>query len=112
MMIMAVNTIKIKKGRADEVLARFAQPKAVHTYEGFVWMEVLKSLNEEEYDEIKVCTTWESEDAFQNWANSRATRKMHDESPTAKKQQEDSPMLGAKLTKFEVVHRHAPASKE
>lgn len=109
-MMMAVNTIKIKKGRADEVLARFAEPKAVHTYEGFVWMEVLKSdTSDLDYDEIKVCTTWEDESYFKAWAESGRTRRMHKESPTAQVSEDEKPTISAELTTFEVVHRHAPA---
>ncbi|MCC3371705.1 antibiotic biosynthesis monooxygenase [Cohnella sp. REN36] len=75
-MIVATNTIKIQSGHADAVAERFKNPKGVHQAPGFVRMELLKS-EEEGYDELKVCTTWESREAFDAWVNSDAFKQAH-----------------------------------
>ncbi|MFK2827091.1 antibiotic biosynthesis monooxygenase [Bacillus sp. B190/17] len=109
-MMKAVNTIRIKKGKADEILPRFATPKSVHTFEGFVFMEVLKKENSPEYDELQVCTTWEDHTFFEKWRESRYAQKAH-----AKKEEqkpEESPILSAELTTFEVAVQHKPAGQE
>lgn len=104
---MAVNTIQIKKGKADEIIGRFAVPKSVHTFEGFILMEVLKKENSPEYDEIKVCTTWEDRSYFDKWLESRAAQKAHGQKNEQKT--EDSPIIGSELTTFEVAVQHKPA---
>lgn len=76
-MMKAVNTIRIKKGRANEILARFRTPKSVHTFEGFVLMEVLIKENSPAYDELQVCTTWKDRKYFEKWLTSRAAQKVH-----------------------------------
>ncbi|WP_019637635.1 antibiotic biosynthesis monooxygenase [Paenibacillus fonticola] len=76
-MMKAVNTIRIKKGRANEILARFRTPKSVHTFEGFVLMEVLIKENSPDYDELQVCTTWKDRKYFEKWLTSRAAQKVH-----------------------------------
>lgn len=109
-MITVVNTIRIEKGRAEEVLARFKTPKSVHTFDGFILMEVLKKENSPEYDELKICTTWENRASFENWSNSRESQNAH-----GKKREEklgDNPILGSKLTSFEVAVQHKPAKQE
>lgn len=110
-MMTAVNTIRIKKGRADEVISRFQTPKSVHTFDGFIRMEVLKKENSEEHDELKICTTWADHSYFQNWLDSRDSKKAHGEKKEQKPEGE-SPILGAELTTFEVAVQHLPAEKE
>ncbi|WP_243292279.1 antibiotic biosynthesis monooxygenase [Bacillus sp. FJAT-47783] len=103
-MIIVTNTIRIKKGHVNEVAERFKQPKAIHKTPGFVRMQVLITKDLEEYDEIKVCTTWENEEAFQAWTTSDSFKKAHQ-----KRQNEnegESVMLGAKLSKYEVAFQH------
>ena len=107
MMMTAINTIRIKKGRVDEILARFQTPKSVHTFEGFVLMEVLKKENSPDYDELKICTTWENQTFFDRWLDSRASQKAH--APKSEQKPEDSPILSSKLTTFEVAIQHKPA---
>lgn len=109
-MMKAVNTIRIKKGRANEILTRFNTPKSVHTFEGFVLMEVLKQENCPDYDELKICTTWKDRTFFDNWLESRGAQKAH-----AKKNEqkpEDNPIISSQLTTFEVVFQHKPALQE
>ncbi|MBB6695005.1 antibiotic biosynthesis monooxygenase [Cohnella xylanilytica] len=75
-MIVATNTIRVKSGHVDAVAERFMNPKGVQHAPGFVRMELLKS-SEEDYDELKVCTTWESREAFEGWLNSDAFKQAH-----------------------------------
>lgn len=110
-MMTAVNTIKIKKGKVDEVIAKFQTPKSVHTFDGFVRMEVLRKENSEEHDELKICTTWADQSYFQNWLDSRQSKKAHGEK-TEQKSTDESPIIGAELTTFEVTVQHFPASKD
>lgn len=106
-MMKAVNTIKIKKGRSDEVLARFMKPKSVHTFDGFVLMEVLRKENTEEYDELQICTTWEDQSYFDAWRNSQAIEKAHARSKNI--DQDDHPIISAEVSTFEVCVQHHPA---
>ena len=106
-MMKAVNKLHIKKGRTDEVLQRFEKPKSVHTFEGFVVMEVLKKTDNEEYDELFISTTWEDQSYFETWRESRETKKSH----SSKKEKQDansSPILGNELSLYEVVFQHRP----
>ncbi|QFG01273.1 hypothetical protein PB01_20345 [Psychrobacillus glaciei] len=107
-MMTAVNTIQIKKGRVDEIITRFATPKSVHTFEGFVLMEVLKKENSPEYDELKICTTWEDRTYFDKWLESRAAQIAHGQKIENKS--DDSPIIGSELTTFEVAIQHKPAN--
>jgi heme oxygenase (staphylobilin-producing) len=74
--IVATNTIKIKAGHIDAVAERFKNPKGVQHTPGFLKMELLKHVGEE-YDELKVCTTWESKEAFDAWVSSDAFKQAH-----------------------------------
>ncbi|MBB6731312.1 antibiotic biosynthesis monooxygenase [Cohnella zeiphila] len=75
-MIVATNTIRIKSGFADQVAERFKSPKGVQHAPGFVRMELLQT-SQEDHDELKVCTTWESREAFEGWVNSDAFKQAH-----------------------------------
>ncbi|WP_028559419.1 antibiotic biosynthesis monooxygenase [Paenibacillus pinihumi] len=115
-MIVATNTIRIKSGHVDEVAERFKNPKGVQHSPGFVKLELLKQSGEE-HDELKVCTTWESKEAFDAWVNSDAFKQAHarpgkstEGSGEGKPEGHPSAggpgsgiMLGAKLSIHEVV---------
>lgn len=107
-MMKAVNTLRIKKGRAEEIIAKFQQPKAVHTFEGFICMEVLRKENIDEHEELQICTTWEDESYFEAWREHRAMEKAHAKKDKSK-ETGDNPILGAELTTFEVCVQHHPA---
>ncbi|WP_040287366.1 antibiotic biosynthesis monooxygenase [Sporosarcina koreensis] len=111
--MIAVNVISIEKGRAKEVADRFANPKSVHTFPGFIRMEVLQKENLEDHDELHICTTWNEEADFKNWLESRANGKAHGEQqekkPAADGEGKSNPILGAELSTYTVVHRHLPA---
>lgn len=108
MTILVENTIKIKKGRVEEVLARFQKVKAVHTFDGFIIMEVLKQLDHPEHDILKICTRWEDHASFEKWLEHRNFEKAHQEK--AEKPAEH-PILGAELATYEVAITHHPAEK-
>lgn len=106
-MIKAVNEIRVKKGRVDEVAPRFSTAKSVHTFDGFILMEVLIKENTGEYDVIEVCTTWEDHASFDAWKESRATKKAH-ASGGSEEKSGDNPILGAELSIYEVFVQHHP----
>lgn len=106
-MIRVENVIQIKKGRVDEVLQRFKVAKSVHTFEGFVIMEVLQKVESPDYDELKICTTWENRDFFEKWLKHRNFEKAHGDVNKAKP--ENSPILGNELSVFEIAIQHLPA---
>ena len=110
-MMVAVNTIRIQKGKGEEVASRFAQPKSVHTFEGFIRMEVWMKEDSPEYDELKVCTTWEERRFFDNWLESRESQKAHGSGNGRPASSEPSPILGNELTTFTVKAQHLPAAK-
>lgn len=55
-MIVAMNTIRIKKGHGEEIIERFQNPKEIGKFEGFLGLEVLKKLNGKDEDQIRICT--------------------------------------------------------
>lgn len=109
-MLKVINAIHVEKGRADEVLARFSSPKAVHTFEGFVFMEVLQKNDSPDYDELHICTTWEERKHFDAWLEHRNYGKAH--SKQNAKPAKDSPIIGNELSTFDVIHQHRPAAEE
>ncbi|MFB7138855.1 antibiotic biosynthesis monooxygenase [Gottfriedia sp. NPDC056225] len=107
-MIMTTNTIKVVKGHADEVIERFRVSKGIHKFPGFVRMQVLKTMDVKEYDEIRVCTTWESMENFHNWVNSDSFRGAHAKRTEQQASKENSIMLGSQLTCYEIQVEHLP----
>lgn len=80
-MILVENRIEVRAGSAEAILDRFRSPKNVHTFPGFVRMEVLHAVISEEAEVIRVCTTWESEADFHAWTNSDSFRQAHSRRP-------------------------------
>lgn len=108
-MMKAVNTISIKKGRAEEVYKRFEKLKGVQDSLGFLGLEVWKDLGDKDHDEIKVCTTWERTEDFEAWTKGDSFKKGHAKQDDEKKtdaSSDDNPVIGAELTTFEVVVKH------
>ncbi|UVI33627.1 antibiotic biosynthesis monooxygenase [Paenibacillus spongiae] len=58
-------------------MERFRTPKSVHTFPGFIRMDVLHAKNALGNEEIRVCTTWENEEAFHGWSSSDSFRHAH-----------------------------------
>ena len=75
--ILVENVIKVKAGFGEAVLERFAKPKQVHTFKGFIRMDVLHGKAADGDEEIRVCTTWESKADFEAWASSDSFRGAH-----------------------------------
>ncbi|MFC5703607.1 antibiotic biosynthesis monooxygenase [Cohnella faecalis] len=107
-MIVVINTIQVKPGYGDVMKERFRSPKSVHTFPGFVRMELLRTEGTEQYEEYQVCTTWESKDAFDGWAQSDSFKQAH-----ARRQEDragsSEMVVGNKITIHEVLFSHLPA---
>ena len=110
----AVNVIRIKKGQGQAVAERFANPKKVHTFDGFIRMEVWMKENVEDHDELHICTTWADEKYFELWREKRAEDKAHakamqevDSADTAR----ENPILGTELSTYMTMARHLPVEK-
>ncbi|OXM17577.1 hypothetical protein CGZ75_10520 [Paenibacillus herberti] len=79
--VLIENRILVKAGYAEAVLERFAKPKNVHTFEGFIRMDVLHGKLSDTEEEIRVCTTWRSKADFEAWASSDSFRGAHARRP-------------------------------
>ncbi|WP_353057679.1 antibiotic biosynthesis monooxygenase [Paenibacillus pasadenensis] len=75
--MLVENRIVVKAGFAEAVLERFAKPKTVHTFPGFIRMDVLHGKVSDAEEEIRVCTTWQSKADFEAWASSDSFRGAH-----------------------------------
>lgn len=125
-MIVVENRIEVRAGYAEAVLERFRSPKSVHTFPGFVRMDVLHAATPEGTEEVRVCTTWEKKEHFEAWANSDSFRHAHARRAEAAAQgsphgqghgggsggeaAENGPIVGNKVTIYEVVASHLPES--
>lgn len=106
-MIVVTNTIKVKKGHGETVAGRFQNSKGIDMSPGFVRMEVLLTDGVEEYDELKVSTTWADKASFEGWMNSDSFRQAHahrgGQHSGGDGQQGESVMLGSQLTTHRVL---------
>ncbi|MFD0716797.1 antibiotic biosynthesis monooxygenase [Paenibacillus sp. GCM10027626] len=106
-MIVVTNTIKVKKGHGEEVASRFGRSKGVQFQPGFVRMEVLLTQGLEEYDELKVCTTWADKAAFEGWVSSDNFKEAHvkraAEQQSSQEAGNESVILGSKMTTHSVL---------
>lgn len=107
-MIVVTNTIKVKKGYGETVANRFENSKGIDLSPGFLRMEVLFTEGLEEYDELKVSTTWENKASFEGWVNSDSFRQAHaykgkGAQQSAKGEQTECVMLGSQLTTHRVL---------
>lgn len=74
-MIAITNSLPVKEGAADEIVARFAESRGnVQGFPGFISMEVLRS---EDETEVLVVTRWESPESFESWVGSEEFRQAH-----------------------------------
>ena len=74
-MIAIMNSLPVREGAADRVVARFAESRGyVQDFPGFVSMEVLKSADE---DEVLVVTRWRDREAFDGWVASEEFSRAH-----------------------------------
>ncbi|MBO2944673.1 antibiotic biosynthesis monooxygenase [Paenibacillus sp. F411] len=101
-MLVVTNTIKVTPGYGKELSQRFAQNKGVQNMPGFIRLEVWHEAKEgQDYEELKVCTVWENEDAFKGWTSSESFRQAHRGGGSEH-------MLGASLNKYELLVSHPP----
>lgn len=108
----AVNVIRIEKGKGAEVAERFSKPKSVHTFPGFVRMEVWLKENTEDHDELHVCTTWDDKKYFTEWREKRAIEKAKIRAEQEKNltgTPPHNPILGTELSTYVTMVQHLPA---
>lgn len=109
--ITVVNVINVEKGKGEEVAERFSEPKAVHTFPGFIKMEVWLKEQSEESDELHICTTWLDKTYFMNWRESRLNIEVHGQTRKNEKTvstPKSNPILGANLSMYKTLYKHSP----
>ncbi|GGN68043.1 hypothetical protein GCM10010112_31980 [Actinoplanes lobatus] len=97
MAVVKINAIEVPEGAGPELEKRFAaRHGAVENSPGFLGFELLRPVAGE--TRYFVYTRWESEEAFQNWANgdAKAAHAGERAKPVA---------TGASLLEFEVVQQ-------
>lgn len=99
-MIVAMNTIRIKKGEVDQVISRFKNPEILKQFDGFLGLEVMKKMNGKEEDQLSVCTRWRDEETFNQWLHSQAFKDVHHKTPEERK---NSVTLGTEFSLLEVA---------
>src|ERR1700754_4138229 len=100
MAVVKINAIDVPEGAGPELEARFAARKgAVENSPGFLGFELLRPVKGE--TRYFVYTKWESEEAFQAWANGPAMEAHSGEraKPVAS---------GSSLLEFEVIQSADP----
>lgn len=105
-MIIVTNTIQAKPGYGNVIRERFKSPKNVHTFPGFVRMELLQTQGIEEYEEFQVCTTWDNKEAFDAWVQSDSFKQAH---AARRENGNGDQVIGNKITLHEVIVSHLPA---
>ncbi len=100
MAVVKINAIEVPEGSGPELERRFAaRPGMVEDAPGFLGFELLRPVAGE--NRYFVYTRWESEEAYQAWAQGRGKK--------AHAGEHDRPVAtGATLLEFEVVHSVAP----
>lgn len=107
-MIKAVNTIRVRKGFAEHVIERFRELKGIKQAPGFIGLEIWKLEDVQENDEVKVCSTWETQEDFDTWTNSDAfkDRHKHVKNDNGSEKPKTGPVMGAELTIYSVPIVH------
>ncbi|GGE70084.1 antibiotic biosynthesis monooxygenase [Priestia taiwanensis] len=103
-MYIVTNTIRVKTGFGDELIARFKETKAIQEFEGFVRLELWRTEGVTEFEELKVCTTWDKKESFEAWFKSESFKKAH-----SGKKGKSGNVIGSDIHKYEVVVEHAAA---
>lgn len=81
MPVVKINAIEVPAGAGPELEKRFAhRAHAVENSPGFLGFQLLRPVKGEE--RYFVVTHWESDEAFQAWANGPAIAAMPDTGPT------------------------------
>lgn len=77
-MFIAMNRFKIARGGEDEFTNIWKNRETyLEEVPGFKEFHLLKGPSNDEYTLFASHTTWESNDAFENWTKSEAFRKAH-----------------------------------
>lgn len=77
MRFMAENKLTLNKGTATEIVERFYTRHGIETLDGFEGMFVTRTLEKEDYDEVKILTLWKDKQAFTDWLKSDVFKKAH-----------------------------------
>ena len=95
MAVVKINAIEVPEGAGPELEKRFAhRAHAVDNQPGFLGFQLLRPVKGD--NRYFVVTQWESDDAFQAWANGPAIEAHRGE-------QKNPVASGASLLEFEVV---------
>lgn len=101
MAVVKINAIEVPEGKGPELEKRFTgRHGSVEDAPGFLGFELLRPTNGE--DRYFVYTKWESEEAFQNWAQGPAKE--------AHSRESKNPVAsGSSLLEFELVQESHPS---
>lgn len=105
MKFMAENKLKLDKGTAQGIIERFYTRHGIETLEGFKGMFVTNTKEQPDYDEVKILTLWESEQAFIDWLQSDVFKKAH---KNVRHQSADasSPILENVVKKYDIGYQY------
>ncbi|WP_379156933.1 antibiotic biosynthesis monooxygenase [Paenibacillus sp. sgz5001063] len=101
-MIVVTNTIQVKEGHGDGLASRFGQTNGVQDMPGFIRLEVWQGAPKDGVEELKICTTWEDEDALKGWTSSPAFRESH------RGAGKNENIIAASLDKYELLFSRTP----
>ncbi|NYH78975.1 heme-degrading monooxygenase HmoA [Actinopolyspora biskrensis] len=100
MTVVKINALEVPEGKGPELERRFAQRQGeVDQAPGFLGFELLRPVKGD--NRYFVCTKWESEQDFRNWAEGPAKRAHAADS-------EEPVATGASLLEFELVTESHP----
>ncbi|MGX2961155.1 antibiotic biosynthesis monooxygenase [Peribacillus sp. JNUCC 23] len=76
-MFVITNTLKVKKGFEEKVLARFDRLGGIEETPGFILLNVFKTRGTKDYDEFTIFSKWASKEAHDQWTKTESFRKSH-----------------------------------
>ena len=80
-MFIAINRLKVKKGRGQELVQRFEQSHGLSESPGFLSFQLLQRVwaphGEGDHEEFLAMTQWMSQMHFQDWLKSDAFKHAH-----------------------------------
>lgn len=100
-MYVVTNRIDVKKGFAKKMAPKFTQGGKIQELDGFHKVEVWLIDDEEDYDQMYINTWWETEDDFKACLQSDVFKEAHE--GRSKSSSEESPVLGNKVVKANVI---------
>lgn len=104
-MFMAENCLKLKKGSSESIIDRFQKRQGIETINGFKDMMVTVTNKTEDYDEVKILTIWEDEDAFKNWLKSDVFKEAH-QNVKDNNEDKESPILNNKVSTYSIAYKY------